>query len=89
MNQSDIRGLGHHWWTRADIDILRHEFLLSTIASSAATLPIASSGRILLLSCLHLLVPALFKFSSIKEQLRRRGEEKEFSHHAAFLFFLA
>ncbi len=61
MNQSDIRGLVRHERTSADIDILRRErSFLQTRVQSITGRPIASRDRILLLSCLHLSVPAFF-----------------------------
>jgi hypothetical protein len=44
MNQSDIRGLARHWWTRANIDILRREILPSTFASSAERFCLSHRG---------------------------------------------
>ena len=51
MNQSDIRGLARHWWTRADIDILRHDVHLSDVAVAAVFL-----GYL----CNHCLAPFFF-----------------------------
>ena len=57
--------------------------------NSTAKLFIEIMGRMLLLSCLHLLVPALFPILNIKEQFRGRGMKNNFPNYAAFLFFLA
>jgi len=90
MNQSDIRGLVRHWRARADIDILRHGLcLLQSRIQSAAGGPIASAGRILLLSCLYLSVPSLFPVFKYQRTTSEEGNEKQFSYHATFLFFRA
>jgi len=72
MNQSDIRGLS--LGDRADIDILRHELcVLQSRVQSAAGGPIASSGRILLLSCLHRSVPIPFPVFTYQRTTSEEG----------------
>ena len=89
MNQSDIRRLVRHERTSADIDILRHElcFLQTRVQqqSCLSQYRIAyHSYRACACEC-----QSYFQFSSIKEQLRRSGDEKQFSYHATFLFLRA
>jgi len=61
----DDESVWYSWISQPLADQSRHWYspswvMLSTIANSTAKLSIASRGRILLLSCLHLLVPTLF-----------------------------
>ena len=90
MNQSDIRGLFIK--NRANIDILRRELVPSKVASSVRQRRTYHIGE----TPSAPIVPApfsvtLYTFSTIKEQLRWRADEKNLLIHQAarFTFFLA
>ena len=82
MNQSDIRGLSHSIGTEPTLIFSVGSVLLSKCRESSPpkTNLSHSPARILLLSCLHLLVSYLtIQFSKIR--LRRLGDKK---YQAAF-----
>ena len=84
MNQSDIRGLSLR--DSADIDILRHELcFLQTRVQQQSCLSQARVAYHSYRACTYE-CQSYFQFPNIKEQLRRRGDEKQFSYHATFLF---
>jgi len=79
MNQSDIRGLVRHQQTRADIDILRREYIAFSNREFSPPETNLSHSVVAYYSysCLHLSVSYLYSiFRYQKIWLRRLGDEK-------------